>query len=45
MSGGLNDNAKITKEFLLKLSGEALAGEQKTGIDTEMLGKNFRQNM
>ncbi len=27
------------KRVLLKLSGEALSGEQKTGIDTDMLGK------
>jgi uridylate kinase len=26
------------KRILLKLSGEALAGNQKTGIDTETLG-------
>ena len=27
------------KRVLLKLSGEALAGEQKTGINAETLGK------
>ena len=27
------------KRVLLKLSGEALAGEKKTGVDVEVLGK------
>ena len=27
------------KRVLLKLSGEALAGEQKTGVDVETVGK------
>ena len=30
------------KRVLLKLSGEALAGEQKTGIDPETVGTIFR---
>ena len=27
------------KRVLLKLSGEALAGEQKTGVNVEVVGK------
>ena len=29
------------KRVLLKLSGEALAGAQKTGVNPEVVGKNM----